>query len=106
MWYRWYRDRGVSILCGTGRDWDRGVFRLGGTGGDSGQVSVQLNQSTCPKVGQQDREIFIATDRALRPDYLANSADQRNERPLVKKIHRNREIAGERAVGVWVHRDS
>jgi len=56
---KWDRDRGVSILGGTGWDWDRGVFRLGGTGWDSGQVPVQLNQSTCPKVGLQGRDIFI-----------------------------------------------
>ena len=46
---------GFSILVGTGWDWDRGFFRLGGTFWDSGQVSVQLNQSTCPKVGLQGR---------------------------------------------------
>jgi len=58
-WYKWDRDRGVSTLGGTGWDWDRGSFRLGGTGWDSGQVSVQLNQSTCPKVGLQGRGIFV-----------------------------------------------
>jgi len=36
----------------------QGIFRLGRTGWDSGQVSVQLNQSTCPKVGLQDRGQF------------------------------------------------
>ena len=59
-WDKWDTDRGVSILGGTGWDWDRGVFRLGGTGWDSGQVSVQLNQSTCLKVGIQGRGfIFV-----------------------------------------------
>ena len=50
------RRGSVSVLGGTGWKWDRGVFRLGGTGSDSGQVSVQMNQSTCPKVGLQGRE--------------------------------------------------
>jgi len=31
-WNRWNRDRGYSILGGTGWDWNREVFRLGGTG--------------------------------------------------------------------------
>jgi len=57
-WNKWDRDRGVSILGGTRWDWDRGVFKLGGTGWDSEQVSVQLNQSTCPKVGLQGRGKF------------------------------------------------
>ena len=39
-WDRWDWDRGVFRLGGTGWDWDRGVF--------------QLNQSTFPKVGLQD----------------------------------------------------
>jgi len=50
-------------LGGTGWDWDRGVFRLGGTGWDSGQVSVQLNQSTCPKVGLQGCEMVCVVIR-------------------------------------------
>jgi len=62
-WDKWDRGRGVSILGGTGWDWDRGFFRLGGTGWDSGQVSVQLNQSTCPKVGLQCRENFLEISR-------------------------------------------
>jgi len=31
-WDRWDRDMEVSILGGTGWDWDREVFRLCGTG--------------------------------------------------------------------------
>jgi len=58
-WDKWGRDRGVSILGGTGWDWGRGVFRLGGTGWDSEQVSVQLNQSTCPNVGLQGSGEFV-----------------------------------------------
>ena len=48
---KWDRDRGVSILCGKawGWNWNWGVFRLGGTGWNNGQVSVELNQSTCFK---------------------------------------------------------
>jgi len=46
-WDRWNRDREFSKMRGTGWDWNRGVFRLGATGWNSGQVSVQLNQSTC-----------------------------------------------------------
>jgi len=41
---------------GTGLN--RGVFRLGGRGWNSGQVSVQLNQSTCSKMGLQGRGTF------------------------------------------------
>jgi len=52
-WDNWDRDRGVPILGGKGCHWDRGVFRLGRTGWDSAQVSVQMNQSTCHKVGLQ-----------------------------------------------------
>jgi len=43
---------------GIGWNWNRGVFRLGGTGWNSGQVSVQLNQSTCSKVGPKGCELF------------------------------------------------
>jgi len=63
-WDKWDRDRVVSILSGTGWNWDRGVFRLGGTGWDSGQVSVQLNQSTCPKVGLHDRAFLRGVSSA------------------------------------------
>jgi len=59
-WDKWDRDREVSILGATGWDWDRGFFRVGGTGWDSGQVSVQLNQSNCPKVGPEGRGISIS----------------------------------------------
>jgi len=31
-WDKWDRDRGFSILGGTGWDWGRGVFRLSGIG--------------------------------------------------------------------------
>jgi len=37
-----------------------------------------------------------------RPDYLANRDDQR----MRGHLHENRELAGEWAVGVWVHMDS
>jgi len=46
--------QGQGVLH-IGWDWGRGVFRLSGTGWDSGQVSFQLNQSTSPKVGLQGR---------------------------------------------------
>jgi len=39
-------------------DWDRGVFRLDGTGWDWDRRFFQLNQSICPKVGLQGREKF------------------------------------------------
>ena len=39
------------------------------------------------------------------PDYLVNRVLTKNEGPHGKKIARQ-EIAVERAVGVWVHRDS
>ena len=57
-WDKWDRDRGISILDWTGWDWDMWVFRFGGTGWDSDKVTVQLNQSTCRKVGLQGRAIF------------------------------------------------
>jgi len=39
-------------------------------------------------------------------DYLVNRVMTKNEGPLGEKLHKNREIAVEQAVGVWVHRDS
>jgi len=47
---KWDRDKGVFRSSWDKWDKDGGVF-----GWDSGQVSVQLNQSTCPKVGLQGR---------------------------------------------------
>jgi len=41
-----------------------------------------------------------------RPDYLVNRDDQKNEGPLGKKLHRNREIVAVSAEEVWVHRNS
>jgi len=38
--------------------------------------------------------------------YLVNRVLTKNEGPHGKKLHENQEIAVERAVGVWVHRDS
>jgi len=56
MWDKWDKDKGVFRSSWDKWDKDKGVFRLGGTGWDSGQVSIQLNKSTCPKVGLQGRE--------------------------------------------------
>ena len=55
-WDKWDKDKGVFRSSWDKWNKDKGVFRLGGTGWNSGQVSVQLNQSTCPKVGLQGRE--------------------------------------------------
>jgi len=57
-WDKWDKDKGVFRSSWDKWDKDKGVFRLGGTGWDSGKVSVQLNQSTCPKVGLQGHEKF------------------------------------------------
>ena len=40
------------------------------------------------------------------PHYLANHADQKSEGPPGKKLHGNRAIASDWAVGVWEHTDS
>ena len=42
-WDRWDWDRGVFRLGGTGWDWDRGDFRLGGTGWAWDRGVFQLN---------------------------------------------------------------
>jgi len=57
---RWDWDKGVFRLGGTGWDWDRGVFILGGTGWYLDRGVFQLNQFTCPIVtmGLQGREEF------------------------------------------------
>jgi len=65
------RDKNISRFRQTGWNWDRGVYRLCWAGWCGGQVSVQLNQSTCPKVGLLlfDEKTNVMTDLGLERLY-------------------------------------
>ena len=64
-WDKWDKVKGVFRSSWDKWVKDKEVFKLGGTGWDSGQVSVQLNQSTCPKVGLQGRATFLFLRKAI-----------------------------------------
>jgi len=62
---------------------------------------VDFTDDTCVKLGSVTSKVLNVT-KTDSANYLANHADQKNG----KKLHQNREIAGDSVVGVWMHMDS
>jgi len=57
-WDKWDKEKGVFRSTWDKWDKEKGVFRSSWDKWDKDKGSVQLNHSTCPKVGLQGREKY------------------------------------------------